>query len=166
MSPCPKAILPRPSSQASPARLLSDAGLLSDDWQAELLRHPSMRTLLLCSRQSGKSTVAAALSLRTALLESSSLVLLLSPSLRQSESSQFQVNAIVVHDALDDPAAAQDVALHVMDAEIFKDVFTGPALAADFSHRLVLGRRGLARSNTAHRSSAPQRAVATSGHRW
>jgi hypothetical protein len=40
--------------------------------------------LLLASRQSGKSTVAAAVSLQVALLEASSLVLLLSPSLRQS----------------------------------------------------------------------------------
>jgi hypothetical protein len=40
--------------------------------------------LLLCCRQAGKSTTAAALSLRTALLEPASLTLLLSPSLRQS----------------------------------------------------------------------------------
>jgi hypothetical protein len=40
--------------------------------------------LLLCSRQSGKSTVSAALALQTAMLRSHSLVLLLSPSLRQS----------------------------------------------------------------------------------
>jgi hypothetical protein len=42
------------------------------------------RTLLLCSRQAGKSTVSAALAVKTALLEPSALVLLLSPSLRQS----------------------------------------------------------------------------------
>jgi hypothetical protein len=39
---------------------------------------------MLCSRQSGKSTVAAALAVREALLVPSSLVLLLSPTLRQS----------------------------------------------------------------------------------
>jgi hypothetical protein len=40
--------------------------------------------LLLCSRQSGKSTVAAALAVKAALLEAPALVLLLSPTLRQS----------------------------------------------------------------------------------
>ena len=55
-----------------------------DPWQAHLLRSAAARTLLLCSRQSGKSTVAASLALRAALLEAPALVLLLSPGLRQS----------------------------------------------------------------------------------
>jgi len=55
-----------------------------DPWQAGLLRCPSPRLLMLCSRQSGKSTTAAALALQAALLEPRSLVLLLSPTLRQS----------------------------------------------------------------------------------
>src|SRR5262245_57575498 len=67
-----------------PARLMTAAGMQPDPWQTRLLRCPSARTLLLCSRQTGKSTVAAALALRTALLEPASLVLLLSPTLRQS----------------------------------------------------------------------------------
>lgn len=67
-----------------PARLMTAAGLSPDLWQRTLLRCPSTRTLLLCSRQSGKSTVAAALALRAALLEPPALVLLLSPTLRQS----------------------------------------------------------------------------------
>lgn len=40
--------------------------------------------MLLCSRQSGKSQTAAALALHTALLMPNSLILLLSPTLRQS----------------------------------------------------------------------------------
>jgi hypothetical protein len=40
--------------------------------------------LLLCSRQAGKSTVASALAVRAALLQRDALVLVLSPSLRQS----------------------------------------------------------------------------------
>jgi hypothetical protein len=39
---------------------------------------------MLCSRQAGKSQVAAALAVRTALFQAPALVLLLSPSLRQS----------------------------------------------------------------------------------
>ncbi len=70
--------------RADPAALMSRAGMPPDAWQQDVLRSPSPRTLLLCSRQAGKSSVAAALALRTALLQPSSPVLLLSPSLRQS----------------------------------------------------------------------------------
>ena len=59
-------------------------GLTPDDWQAEVLRSNSKRILLNCSRQSGKSTVTSALALHTAIYEEESLVLCLSPTLRQS----------------------------------------------------------------------------------
>jgi hypothetical protein len=60
------------------------AGYSPDPWQAALLRSPDARLLLLCARQTGKSTGAAALTVRTALLRPGSLTLLLSPTLRQS----------------------------------------------------------------------------------
>jgi hypothetical protein len=69
---------------ADPARILADAGFDPDPWQADLLRSFGGRVLLLCSRQAGKSEAAASLALRTALLEAPALVLLLSPTLRQS----------------------------------------------------------------------------------
>jgi hypothetical protein len=50
--------------------------------------------LLLCSRQAGKSTAAAALALRAALLEAPALVLLLSPTLRQSAELLLKVLAL------------------------------------------------------------------------
>jgi hypothetical protein len=56
----------------------------ADPWQAELLQSTASRILMLCSRQSGKSTLAACLAFSEA-LQRSSLVLLLSPSLRQSQ---------------------------------------------------------------------------------
>ena len=59
-------------------------GFEPDDWQAEALRSPSKRMLLNCSRQSGKSTTTAIIALHTAYFRPESLVLLLSPSLRQS----------------------------------------------------------------------------------
>lgn len=58
--------------------------MTADAWQTTLLRSQDSRLLLLCSRQAGKSQTAAALALRTALLEGPALVLLLSPTLRQS----------------------------------------------------------------------------------
>src|SRR5215471_15999855 len=67
-----------------PARLMHACGLPPDPWQASLLRSPASRILLLCCRQSGKSTTTACLALHQVLYIPQSLVLLLSPSLRQS----------------------------------------------------------------------------------
>ncbi len=55
-----------------------------DDWQIAVLRSPLKRMLLNCHRQSGKSTIASILALHRALYFPSSLILLVSPSLRQS----------------------------------------------------------------------------------
>jgi hypothetical protein len=70
----------------NPTRLMTMCGFAPDPWQRNLiLRSRGLtRTLLLCSRSSGKSTVAAALVLLAALLEAPALVLLLSRSQRQS----------------------------------------------------------------------------------
>jgi hypothetical protein len=59
-------------------------GLEPDPWQADVLRSPAPRVLLNCARQSGKSTVAALLAVHEALYAPASLVLCVSPSLRQS----------------------------------------------------------------------------------
>jgi hypothetical protein len=76
--------LPADKFWVDPARVLSDAGLPPDPWQLRLLRRPAPQTLLNCSRQCGKSTAAAGLALVELLTVPGSLVLLLSPSLRQS----------------------------------------------------------------------------------
>ena len=60
-------------------------GFELDAWQAEVLRSASGRVLLNCSRQSGKSSIAAMLALHQSLYQPDSLALLLSPSLRQSQ---------------------------------------------------------------------------------
>ena len=56
-----------------------------DDWQEQLLRSVSKRIILNCCRQSGKSTTTAILALHTALYDPGALILLISPSLRQSK---------------------------------------------------------------------------------
>jgi hypothetical protein len=66
-----------------PSVLMVDAGLTPDQWQADVMRSKARKLLMLCSRQAGKSTVAAALALWTALYEGG-LTLLVSPSQRQS----------------------------------------------------------------------------------
>jgi hypothetical protein len=55
-----------------------------DPWQAQLLRSTAPWVLLNCCRQSGKSTTTAILALHTALYDPG-LILLVSPSLRQSK---------------------------------------------------------------------------------
>jgi hypothetical protein len=67
-----------------PCLLARDVGIECDEWQARALRERHKRSIWLCSRQCGKSTTAALLSLHTLLYETS-LVLMLSPSLRQSQ---------------------------------------------------------------------------------
>lgn len=59
-------------------------GIELDAWQAQVLTSRSKRQLLNCSRQSGKSTTAAALALHRSVYSPGSLVLMVSPSLRQS----------------------------------------------------------------------------------
>ncbi len=67
-----------------PVLLAKQVGLAPDPWQATVLRSTAARLLLNCSRQSGKSTITSVVALHTALYTAGSLVLLLSPSLRQS----------------------------------------------------------------------------------
>ena len=67
-----------------PTLILEAAGMTADAWQAKLLQAKWKRALLLCSRQAGKSQVSATLALAEALTRPRSLILLLSPSLRQS----------------------------------------------------------------------------------
>jgi len=59
-------------------------GLDPDSWQLDVLRSQASRILLNCSRQSGKSTVTALLAVHTAHYQNDALVMLLSPTLRQS----------------------------------------------------------------------------------
>lgn len=56
-----------------------------DDWQKDLLRKQPQQSLLLCSRQAGKSTTSAALVAYQALYTPKSLVLIVSKAFRQAE---------------------------------------------------------------------------------
>jgi terminase large subunit-like protein len=67
-----------------PALIAADCGLMLDQWQADLMRSTAPRVLLLCARQTGKSTVSGLIALATAVLQPGALVLLVSPSQRQS----------------------------------------------------------------------------------
>lgn len=73
-----------------PVTFARKTGIESNGWQAGVLRSDASRMLLNCSRQSGKSTVTALIALHRAIYHPGSLVLLFSPSLRQS-SELFRV---------------------------------------------------------------------------
>lgn len=88
-----------------PVQLAYAAGIKPDDWQADFLRSQSQRILLNCSRQVGKSTTTATLSIHTAFYEDNSLILLLSPSLRQS--SELFRKCLDVYRALNRPVPAE-----------------------------------------------------------
>jgi hypothetical protein len=71
---------PRPD----PLALAVAAGISPDPWQRDVLTSRAPRLLLNCARQTGKSTVSGVLAVATALAEPGALVLVLSPTLRQS----------------------------------------------------------------------------------
>ena len=76
----------RRTAEASDAVMLAArVGITPDAWQSVVLRSTERQVALLCSRQAGKSTVTSLLALHEALHRPGALILLLSPSLRQSQ---------------------------------------------------------------------------------
>jgi hypothetical protein len=75
----------RTRHRLDPAALFADVVAKPDPWQRKALRSDAKRQLYLASRQSGKSSVAAIKALHTAMYTPRSLVLLVSPSLPQSQ---------------------------------------------------------------------------------
>lgn len=73
------------ASALDPVQLAIRAGITPDPWQADLLRGGQRDVLMLCSRQSGKSTVAALLGVHTAIYRAPALVLMVAPALRQAQ---------------------------------------------------------------------------------
>lgn len=68
----------------NPVLLARRAGIDPDPWQEEFLLSDAKRILLNCSRQSGKSTMAAIKAVHCALYEPKSLQIIMSPGIRQS----------------------------------------------------------------------------------
>ncbi len=73
------------AEKLSAVELAVACGLTPDEWQRDLLTSRDRQVILNCSRQSGKSTLSALIALYTAVYEANSLVLVLSPSQRQSQ---------------------------------------------------------------------------------
>lgn len=67
-----------------PVRFATSLGMQADGWQANTLRSNGSGLLLNCHRQAGKSTIAAVAAVHRAVHTPKSLVLIVSPTLRQS----------------------------------------------------------------------------------
>ena len=67
-----------------PVAFAESLGIVPDPWQRDLLNATDERIILNCARQSGKSTIVAIGALYHALTNPGSLVLILSPTQRQS----------------------------------------------------------------------------------
>ena len=67
-----------------PCLVFSPLGIEPDAWQRQVMTSGAVRQLLLCSRQSGKSTVIAGMALQEALVNPFAEVLIISKTLRQS----------------------------------------------------------------------------------
>lgn len=78
---------------ADPAQLMTLVGMTPDPWQSELLQSQWQRALLLCSRQSGKSTAVGALATHAAQYDAGSLTLLLGAAQRQAQELFRKVKA-------------------------------------------------------------------------
>jgi len=94
-----------------PSLIMAKAGLTPDAWQAGLLRSTGKRHLLLCTRQAGKSTTTAALAVWEALYNAPALILLLSPSQRQSQELFRKV--LDFYNALELPGKPEQSALRL-----------------------------------------------------
>jgi hypothetical protein len=78
-----------------PVRFSRAAGIEPDPWQADVLRSSAPRILLNCCRQSGKSTTVGTLAAHTAVYQPGSLVLLVSPTQRQSAELLLKVRTVL-----------------------------------------------------------------------
>ena len=91
------------------------AGMSPDGWQKSVLVSAARRMLMLCARQTGKTTVTAVLALHVAMSEPRALVLLLSPSLRQS--GELFRSVVAIYRRLGKPLATRRESALQMELE-------------------------------------------------
>lgn len=84
-----------------------------DEWQERVLESTSRKLLMLCSRQSGKSTVSGALAAHEAASRPGALVLMVSPSQRQSSELFRTARGFLRADGVSVPAIVKESALRL-----------------------------------------------------
>ena len=90
-----------------PSEIMETSALPPDPWQRDVLETDHKRTLLLITRQGGKSTTVAAKALHRAASKPGALVLLLSPSLRQSQ--ELFLKTTTLYQQADAPVALESL---------------------------------------------------------
>lgn len=88
-------------------------GVVPDPWQETVLSSAAQQTAILTCRQAGKSTIGALLALHRAVFVPDSLVLLLSPSLRQSGELFRKTTGFLVKIEADGAAVQAESALRL-----------------------------------------------------
>src|SRR5215203_5567847 len=89
-----RAQLAPPAALLSPLEVAHRSGIDPDPWQRDVLASDAQQILLLCSRQSGKSTITSIMATHRAVTMPGSLVLLLAPALRQSQELFRKVKSV------------------------------------------------------------------------
>lgn len=77
-----------------PVQIALKGGIEPDPWQADVLRTNAREILLNVTRQGGKSTISSVLALHEALFHAMALVLIFSPTLRQSKELFFKIRVL------------------------------------------------------------------------
>lgn len=122
-----------------PSLFMAGAGFPPDPWQRDFLRSTAARSLLLCSRQTGKSTVTAALASHIAIYEPGALVLLLAPSQQQSRELFRKVCSFHREAHNIDPEAFSAQRLELQNGSRIISLSGNPTTARGFSGpRLVI----------------------------
>jgi Terminase large subunit, T4likevirus-type, N-terminal len=95
-----------------PAALAQDADIMLDDWQAAFVRSDAPQMIALIPRQHGKTEAAVIKALSVATTEPESLILIASPSQRQSD--EFVLRARKTYNRIKDaPALVGDAARRI-----------------------------------------------------
>lgn len=77
-----------------PVRFAARLGFNAEAWQSRLVRSQARRVLVACARQVGKTTTTSLKALHVAVYEPGSLVLIISPSQRQSDEMLLRIRAL------------------------------------------------------------------------
>lgn len=85
-------------AEMKPANYLESLGLSPYEWQKEALDPNIKRMLLLCARQSGKSTVIGGKALQNAKYNPNALILLISPAQDQSKELMKKIQLFMYED--------------------------------------------------------------------